>query len=79
MENAHAKCGSLADQNYEQYARSNALYTLRAPIIDMGTIDCKRDRELPPEREGLADPRTVQRLAFGGSVGECPGRQENGA
>jgi hypothetical protein len=28
---------------------------------------------------GLADQRTAQRLASGGSVGECPGRQENGA
>jgi hypothetical protein len=28
---------------------------------------------------GLADQRTAQRLASGGLVGECPGRQENGA
>ena len=46
----------------------------------MGTIDCKRSRDAPLEgRVGLADQRTAQRLASGGSVGECPGRQENGA
>jgi hypothetical protein len=46
----------------------------------MGTIDCKRSRDAPLEGGvGLADQRTAQRLASGGSVGECPGRQVNGA
>jgi len=46
----------------------------------MGTIECKISRAAPiAEGVGLADQRTAQRLASGGSVGECPGRQANGA
>src|SRR5207245_4666307 len=69
---------------------SSTPYTVGAPRVrerkreptswDMGTIECKRSRDAPiAEGVGLADQRTAQRLASGGSVGECPGRQENGA
>src|SRR5262245_9744054 len=54
---------------------SSTPYTFRAPRVR------ERNRELLPLPEvvGLADQRTAQRPASGGSVGECPGRQENGA
>src|SRR4029453_9883888 len=53
----------------------------RTDLIGHGrTIECKRSRDVPiAEGVGLADQGTAQRLASGGSVGECPGRQENGA
>ena len=49
-----------------QSAIFNALYTVQA-------------LRLSPTIIGNNGLRTVQRLACGGSVGECPGRQENGA
>src|SRR5215831_825445 len=69
---------------------SSTPYTVRAPRVrerkrelisqNIGTIECKRSRAAPiAEVVGLADQRTAQRPASGGSVGECPGRQENGA